>query len=101
VGHPFAFTADANTLLPLASFIKNPILKKSEENKTKEHSLHDGVVDPVGLEPTTSSVPWKRAFAICATDPHFNNTILDEACKPSVSVRSLVPIICGAKSLTE
>ena len=26
---------------------------------------------------------------------------LDEVCKPSVSVHSLVPIICGAKSLTE
>ena len=32
MGHPFAFTADANTLLPLVNFIKNPILKKSEEN---------------------------------------------------------------------
>ena|SRR3989339_1196458 len=24
MGHPFAFTADANTLLPLVSFIKDP-----------------------------------------------------------------------------
>ena len=31
MGHPFAFTADANTLLPLVSFIQNRIFKKSDE----------------------------------------------------------------------
>jgi hypothetical protein len=32
MGHPFAFTADANILLPLASFIKDLSFEKTEKN---------------------------------------------------------------------
>jgi hypothetical protein len=33
------------------------------------------MVDLVGIEPTTSSMPWKRAPS-CATGPHTNLPIL-------------------------
>jgi hypothetical protein len=33
------------------------------------------MVDLVGIEPTTSSMPWKRAPS-CATGPHTNLSIL-------------------------
>jgi hypothetical protein len=32
------------------------------------------LVDLVGIEPTTSSMPWKRAPS-CATGPHFGNGV--------------------------
>ena len=38
------------------------------------------LVDLVGIEPTTSSMPWKRAPS-CATGPRENNTALYEGLK--------------------
>ena len=35
------------------------------------------MVDLVGIEPTTSSMPWKRAPS-CATGPHMNLPILSD-----------------------
>ena len=37
-------------------------------------------MDLVGIEPTTSSMPWKRAPS-CATGPRENNTALYEGLK--------------------
>jgi hypothetical protein len=36
------------------------------------------MVDLVGIEPTTSSMPWKRAPS-CATGPHTNPSILADS----------------------
>ena len=44
------------------------------------------MVDLVGIEPTTSSMPWKRAPS-CATGPQSRSSILadrDEIVKPKV-----------------
>jgi len=50
VGYPFAFTADANTLLPLADFIKEVILKKITRKLFERTILVEGsacVSDPL------------------------------------------------------
>lgn len=52
MAHAFAFTADANTLLPLVSFFKDPSFKKTEK-KLLLNSL--GVERETGFEPATSS----------------------------------------------
>ena len=41
----------------------------------------ENMVDLVGIEPTTSSMPWKRAPS-CATGPLFGDTTVSGACEP-------------------
>ena len=53
VGHPFTFTADANTLLPLVSFIKRDDFKKQKSiKKTFKVPLQIWVATVGGLEPS-------------------------------------------------
>ena len=80
MGHPFAFTAEWNILLPLASFIKDPNFLGIKE------------------------LFWRGGEVVVTSQLSLFNLpelFLDEAYKPSVSVHSLAPIIFGAKSLNE
>ena len=51
-------------------------------NPERSEGPNESLVDLVGIEPTTSSMPWKRAPS-CATGPHFGGT-------PAISGHSLI-----------
>ena len=52
-----------SVLTPCGAKLERGICKWSKE-----------MVDLVGIEPTTSSMPWKRAPS-CATGPHEKNSV--------------------------
>jgi hypothetical protein len=69
MGHPFAFTADANTLLPLVSFIKDLSFEKTEK-KLFVNPINIGLDGGMGFEPTTFWIKKPDALPDRATPHH-------------------------------
>ena len=53
---------------------------KDPKEEVSGESVERVLVDLVGIEPTTSSMPWKRAPS-CATGPRWDESILADGAK--------------------
>ena len=83
MGHPFGFTADANTLLPLADFIGNRIFKKSGEKFVP--LFCGGDLKRMMSQSNPSIYYWQMAlfrelYAVSVAITKQKNNLVEEAC---------------------